>query len=142
MNPFKQQLFLTTSIAFILSFFTINAYALTDNTTNREFKNILTKKEKNDESSELGDKCRELALKVDWLGRYQDRPACTQSLDGSPVYFAGYYLDKDKKSKEQAIKLLEETMVKINFAIDVGCYGQDDMKKLVSDIQELINTIN
>jgi hypothetical protein len=84
--------------------------------------------------------CRQLALKIDWLGRYQDRPACTKNLDGTSVYFAGYYLENDRK--EDAQKLLEEATVKINFAIEIGCYGQDDMKHVLVDLEKVIREID
>lgn len=120
MNLLKRPRILAISIAFVAGLFTMNAYAATN--------------------AELADKCRELALKIDWLSRYQDRPTCTQNLDGTSVYFAGHYLDKTNKIKAQ--ELLEEALVKLNFSFEVGCYGQNDIKSLSSDIKVLLQAIN
>jgi len=120
MNLLKRPCLLITSMAICLSLITMNAYAATN--------------------AELADKCRELALKIDWLSRYQDRPTCTQNLDGTSVYFAGHYLDKTNKIK--AKELLEEALVKLNFSFEVGCYGQNDIKSLSSDIKVLLQAIN
>jgi hypothetical protein len=125
MNLLKRPRILAISIAFVAGLFTMNAYAA----TNDELKN-----------TELANKCRELALKIDWLSRYQDRPTCTQNLDGTPIYFAGHYLDK--KNKLKAEELLEEALVKLSFSFEVGCYGQNDIKSLISDIKVLLQAIN
>jgi|GEM_PF-1907356 len=140
MNAFKQSWLLATSMILMLSFITIDVYAFTSCTINPAFKTITPIQNNNCDDNELANKCRELALKIDWLSRYQDRPACTQNLDGVPLYFAAYHLDKKNKSKAE--ELLEEAMVKLNFAFAIGCYGQNDMKQLISDIKVLIKAIN
>jgi len=125
MNRLKKPRFLAVSMVFILSLLTMHTYAA----TNDDLKN-----------TELANKCRELALKIDWLSRYQDRPTCTQNLDGTPIYFSGHYLDK--KNKLKAEELLEEALVKLSFSFEVGCYGQNDIKSLISDIKVLLQAIN
>lgn len=133
MNAFQRSRLRAASFAFFLSFITINVYASTNN--------MISSMECNHcNDSELADKCRELALKIDWLSRYQDRPACTQNLDGASVYFAGHHLDKQNKAKTE--EMLEEAMVKLNFAFEIGCYGQNDIKQLISDIKVLIKAIH
>ncbi|MDF1684906.1 MAG: hypothetical protein P1U36_09680 [Legionellaceae bacterium] len=125
MNLLKRPRLFATSIAFVLSLLTINTYAASNNDS---------------DNAELANKCRELALKIDWLSRYQDRPTCTQNLDGTPIYFAGHYLDKTNKIKAE--ELLEEALVRLSFSFEVGCYGQDDIKSLISDIKVLLQAIN
>jgi len=121
----KQPRLLAISMAFALMLPSMYSYA-----TNRD----------NCDNAELANKCRELALKIDWLSRYQDRPTCTQNLDGTSVFFAGHYLDK--KNKLKAEELLEEALVKLSFSFEVGCYGQNDIKSLISDIKVLLQAIN
>lgn len=87
----------------------------------------------------LAARCKELALKIDWLGRYQDRPACTQALDGTVAYFAAHHLEG--KEIRQAKALLEEAIVKLNYAIDINCYGQDDMKQVAAALQEILEQL-
>jgi hypothetical protein len=125
MNRLKKPRLLAISMAFILSFLTMHAYASSNDDR---------------DNAELANKCRELALKIDWLSRYQDRPTCTQNLDGTSVFFAGHYLDK--KNKLKAEELLEEALVKLSFSFEVGCYGQNDIKSLISDIKVLLQAIN
>ena len=140
MNLLTRLYFLTKNIVFILSLFTVHAYALTSNNINTDLRPINPLKEASCDNDELANKCRELALKIDWLSRYQDRPACTQNLDGTPIYFAGHHLDKNNTL--MAEELLEETMVKLNFAFAIGCYGQNDIKELSSTIKILIQALH
>gem|GEM_PF-1714662 len=85
------------------------------------------------------DECRRLSLKLDWLGRYQDRAVCTQSLEGAEVYLAGHYIETGQD--KDAYKLLEHTMVLVQYAVDLGCYGKDDMETVVSDLQKVMDAI-
>jgi hypothetical protein len=68
--------------------------------------------------------CRQLALKLDWLSRYQDRPACTKSLDGLQAYIASRYIAERRYNDAEMI--LRTVVYQINFAIDTNCYGQED----------------
>ncbi|MDF1826888.1 MAG: hypothetical protein P1U39_01245 [Legionellaceae bacterium] len=125
MNLFKKPCFLALSMAFVLSFLSMHAYAANSDDRDNE---------------ELANKCRELALKIDWLSRYQDRPTCEKNLDGASVFFAGHYLDKKNKLKTE--ELLEEALVKLGFSFEVGCYGQNEIKSLILDIKVLLQAID
>lgn len=87
----------------------------------------------------IAEECRQLALKIDWLGRYQDREACTRNLDGLSVYMASQYILEKKNS--DAKSLLTRALYQINFAIDINCYGQDEMKRVVESLKEIIDDI-
>lgn len=71
MSLLKRLPLLATSIALFLSLLTTYTYAAPS------------------EDEEPANKCREVALEMDWLSRYQDRPACTQNLDGASVFLLG-----------------------------------------------------
>ena len=88
---------------------------------------------------QTAENCRQIALKLDWLSRYQDRPACTRNLDGLQTYIASQYI-LDRKYNE-AETILKTVVYQINFAIDTNCYGQDDMKTLVQSLGVIIDTL-
>lgn len=83
--------------------------------------------------------CRQIALKLDWLSRYQDRPSCTKNLDGLQAYVASQYILN--KRFNDAEMILRNLVYQINFAIDTNCYGQDDMKALVVAINKLVEVL-
>lgn len=83
--------------------------------------------------------CRQIAVKLDWLSRYQDRPACTKNLDGLQAYIACQHILN--KRYNDAEEILTIVLYQINFSIETQCYGQDDMKALASSLDELINTL-
>lgn len=91
------------------------------------------------DSAATAESCRQIALKLDWLGRYQDRESCTKNLDGLPVYIASQYIANKKYS--DAKTLLITAVYQINFAIDTSCYGQDDMKSVVKTLNDIIDTL-
>lgn len=84
--------------------------------------------------------CRDIGIKLDWLGRYQDRDTCTQNLEGSDMYLAAYYVDDGRGN--EAKSLLEKTFVRVNYATDIGCYGQNDLKQAARSITQLIEHVN
>ncbi|MDF1827171.1 MAG: hypothetical protein P1U39_02710 [Legionellaceae bacterium] len=96
-------------------------------------------KDKDEDKKVYADECRRLALKLDWLGRYQDRTVCTQSLQGAEAYLAGHYIETDDDS--EAYKLLEHTKVLVEYAIDLNCYGRGDMETVASDIEKVMDEI-
>ena len=79
--------------------------------------------------------CRQVSLKLDWLGRYQDRQTCTENLDGQSVYFASNYILANRIS--EAKTLLDAAIIKAKYAIDINCYGQDDIKDAVTKLQNI-----
>ena len=83
--------------------------------------------------------CRQIALKLDWLGRYQDRETCTKNLDGLQTYIASQYILNRKYS--DAKTLLTTVIYQINFAIDTNCYGQDEMKNAVQSLNDIIESL-
>lgn len=83
--------------------------------------------------------CRQIALKLDWLGRYQDRDACTNNLDGLQVYIASQYILN--KEYTDAKSLLTTATYQISFAIDTHCYGQEEMKDAVKSLNEIIDSL-
>ncbi len=83
--------------------------------------------------------CRQIALKLDWLSRYQDRPACTRNLDGLQTYIASQYILDKRYNEAEAI--LRTVVYQINFAIDTMCYGQDDMRSLAQSLSKIIDTL-
>lgn len=139
MHTLIRRMFFPLTLMLSLGLVGFNASASTAYGIDPVFKNLSKKDEDDKSDNTISKTCRELALKIDWLGRYQDRPACTKNLDGTPVYFAGYYLENDRK--EDAQKLLEEAKIRINFAIEIGCYGQDDMKQVLADLEKVIQEI-
>lgn len=144
MHTLVRRMFFPLTLMLTLGLVGFNASASTAYGSDPVFKNLSKKDEGDKDESDKSDNtisktCRELALKIDWLGRYQDRPACTKNLDGTSVYFAGYYLENDRKKDAQ--NLLEEAKIRINFAIEIGCYGQDDMKQVLADLEKVIQEI-
>lgn len=89
--------------------------------------------------SDTAESCRLAALKVDWLGRYQDRAACRENLDGSGVYFASNYILAGRISEAKV--LLDTAIIKMKYAIDINCYGQDEMKDLLKQLQDIQRSI-
>lgn len=89
--------------------------------------------------SATAEACRQIALKLDWLSRYQDREACTKNLDGLQVYIASQHILNRKYN--DAKTLLITATYQINFAIDINCYGQDDMKSAIKSLNEIIDTL-
>lgn len=83
--------------------------------------------------------CRQIALKLDWLGRYQDRESCTKNLDGLQIYIASQYILAKKYT--DAKNLLLSATYQINFAIDTSCYGQEDMKNAIKSLNEIIDSL-
>lgn len=79
--------------------------------------------------------CRQIALKLSWLSRYQDRWECTANLDGSGVYFASNYITANRIN--DAKYLLDNAIIKTKYAIDINCYGQDEMKEVVEQLQKI-----
>lgn len=88
---------------------------------------------------QTAENCRQIALKLDWLSRYQDRSACTKNLDGLQTYIASQYI-LDRRYNE-AETILKTVVYRINFAIDTNCYGQDDMITLVQSLGKIIATL-
>ncbi|MDF1683746.1 MAG: hypothetical protein P1U36_03715 [Legionellaceae bacterium] len=103
------------------------------------FDNTLYKGGKEDDKKVQADECRRLALKLDWLGRYQDRAVCTQSLEGAEAYLAGHYIETG--DDKEAYKLLEHTKVLVEYAVDLNCYGKTDMETVASDIKTVMDEI-
>jgi hypothetical protein len=103
------------------------------------FDNTLYKGDKKEDNKSYADECRRLSLKLDWLGRYQDRAVCTQSLEGAEAYLAGHYIETGED--KEAYKLLEHTMVLVQYAIDLNCYGKADMETVVADLQKVMYEI-
>ncbi len=83
--------------------------------------------------------CRQIAIKLDWLSRYQDRPACAKNLEGLQTYIACQYILN--KRYNDAEEILTTVLYQINFSIETQCYGQDDMRALVNSLGELIGTL-
>ena len=88
---------------------------------------------------DTAESCRQAALKLDWLARYQDRAVCTENLDGASVYFASNYILASRISEAKA--LLDRAIIKTKFAIDINCYGQDDMKAVLKNLQDIQQSI-
>lgn len=101
--------------------------------------NTLYKGGKEDDKKAYAGECRRLALKLDWLGRYQDRAVCTQNLEGAEAYLAGHYIETG--DEKEAYKLLEHTKVLVEYAIDLNCYGKGDMETVASDIKTIMDKI-
>jgi hypothetical protein len=87
------------------------------------------------DSKVLGEKCRQLALKLDSLSRYQDRALCTTNLDGGKVYTASQYILSSRGASAKT--LLDAAIIQIKFAIDIRCYGQNDMKDILKDLEDI-----
>ena len=83
----------------------------------------------------VAENCRQAALKIDFLGRYQDRTVCTQNLDGSQMYFASKYVLAGRYA--DATSLVSRAIIQTGFAVDILCYGQDDLKKMVTNLQSI-----
>ena len=83
--------------------------------------------------------CRQIALQLNWLSRYQDRADCTANLDGVGVYFASNYILANRISEAKA--LIDTAIIKTKYAIDISCYGQDDMKDVVDQLQKIQKTL-
>ncbi len=87
----------------------------------------------------VGEQCRKQAIILDSLSRYQDRALCSTNLDGGKVYFASQYILANRNADAKA--LLDVVMIQIKFAIDIGCYGQADMKDALGDIQRIRDSL-
>ncbi len=85
------------------------------------------------------EQCRQLALKIDWLSRYQDRAACIKNLDGLNVYMASRYILNERYN--DAKTLINESIIQTNFAIDIGCYGQTDLTQVVLQLGAILNIL-
>ena len=85
--------------------------------------------------NDTAEACRQVSLKLDWLGRYQDRQTCTENLDGQSVYFASNYILANRIS--DAKELLDAAIIKAKYAMDINCYGQDDIKDAVTKLQSI-----
>ena len=83
----------------------------------------------------LGERCRQQALALDSVSRYQDRTLCTTILYAGEVYFASQYILASQNAS--AKPLIAKAIIQIKFAIDIGCYGQAALTDLVSDLQTI-----
>jgi hypothetical protein len=81
----------------------------------------------------VAESCRQAALTIDSLGRYQDRPMCTQNMDGGQAYKASKYTQMNRFVEAQA--LVTQSIIQISFAIDIGCYGQNELKAVLAVLQ-------
>lgn len=89
---------------------------------------------------DIAKQCKQTALKLDWLGRYQDRVTCTTNLDGASVYVASQYiLDNQWKI---AGELIYQSIVLTNYAIDIGCNGQNELKLVVENLKSIQKAIS
>lgn len=84
--------------------------------------------------------CRQLAIKIDWLGRYQDRATCIANLNGLDTFSASQLILA--KNMKEAQPLLNDAILHTKYAIDIGCYGQDDMKAVLRGLQDVLQTIS
>ena len=83
----------------------------------------------------LGEQCRQKALTLDSVSRYQDRALCSTILNAEGVYFASQYILAS--SNATAKPLIANAILQIKFAIDIGCYGQAALLDLVSDLKTI-----
>ena len=83
--------------------------------------------------------CRQLAIKMDWLSRYQDNATCTANLDGFNAYSASQLILVSNMKDAQP--LINDAIVHTKYAIDIGCYGQDDMKTVVAGLKNVLLAI-
>lgn len=90
--------------------------------------------------SQVAELCRQVALKLDWLGRYQDRIACTNNLDAADTYIASKYILNNQLRDANA--LLNKVIILTNFSIDIGCYGQEDLKDVLQSLKDIQVAIN
>lgn len=81
----------------------------------------------------LAEKCRLVAIRLDTVSRYQDRASCSSNLDGASVYVASREILEYQFV--HAATLLSQAIMLTNFAIDVDCHGQDEMKRIALDLQ-------
>lgn len=91
------------------------------------------------DSNTLGEQCRQKAVKMDLLSRYQDRALCTNLLNGQDVYFASQYIIANRGT--DAKNLLAPAIIRVKYATDIGCYGQGDLKDLTSDLQTIFSQL-
>lgn len=89
--------------------------------------------------AETAELCRQSALKLDWLGRYQDRMTCTANMDSTDTYTASKYILNNQL--KEASTLIAKVIILTNFTIDIGCYGQDELKTLVKNLQTVQTAI-
>jgi hypothetical protein len=83
--------------------------------------------------------CRQVAIKMDWLSRYQDYPTCTRNLDGLNVYIASRYISNQQYA--EAKTLLTTASYQVNFALNIHCYGQEDIKAVLLLLNGIIETL-
>lgn len=85
--------------------------------------------------SMVAEECRQVALKLDFLSRYQERLACVTNLDGASVYVASQYI-LNYQLKE-ANSLISKSIILTKFAIDIDCHGQEEMREVVARLQSI-----
>lgn len=90
--------------------------------------------------SMLAEECRQVALKLDYLSRYQERLACGTNLDGASVYVASQYIQNYQL--REASSLISKAIILTKFAIDIDCHGQDDMREVVERLQAIQKKIS
>lgn len=83
----------------------------------------------------IAEECRQLALKVDLVSRYQERPLCAQSLDGEQIYFASKYILINRIS--EAMAWIDNAIIQTSFAIDIKCHGVNEMQDILFNLQSL-----
>lgn len=83
----------------------------------------------------IAGECRQLALKVDLVSRYQERPQCSKYLDGEQIYFASKFILINRIS--EAMGWIDRAIIQTSFAIDVKCYGINDMQDILLNLQSL-----
>lgn len=86
------------------------------------------------------EECRQVALKLDFLSRYQERLACVNNLDGASVYVASQYI-LNYQLKE-ANSLIAKAVILTKYAIDIDCYGHDEMMEVVKRLQSIQRKIS
>lgn len=88
----------------------------------------------------LAESCSKAAIQIDWLGRYQDRAACTSNLNGLNVYIASQYILANQLSSAQP--LINTAIIQTNYAIAIGCYGIPSMQAVVVSLQSIQDAIS
>lgn len=83
--------------------------------------------------SMIAEECRQIALKLDYLSRYQERLTCVTNLDGASVYVASQYIFNYQLKDAKA--LISKAIILTKFAIDINCNGQEEMKEVVDRLQ-------
>lgn len=85
--------------------------------------------------SVISEECRQVALKLDFLSRYQERLACVTNLDGASVYVASQYILNYQLKEANA--LISKAVILTKFAIDIDCHGHDEMIEVVQRLESI-----